>query len=168
MESSPFSLSGLPASFKLLITGIVLSLSVGYAVSLLQVRNRGSFNLQETARHFRGSVSEGEGMYLPQSDATMISVAHVHTFSQPVVLGVIGLLFALTSASEAAKIFWILASFAGSLGMNAGPWLVRDVSEKFVYGLYFSGGLMEIAFVVMAIRVLHEVWKKKILIETKR
>ncbi len=144
-------------SSKVLVTCFVLALSVGYFVSLLQVNNRTSFNFKKTELHFRGSPAEEE-MRIPQSDATMISVAHVHSFSQPVVLGIMGLLFALSSVSEGGKIFWIIFSFAGSLGSVAGPWLIRDVSPKSVYLLHVAGAAMFVSFVVMASRILSEVW----------
>lgn len=154
-------LSSCSLSLKILITCLVLTLAVGYAVSLLQAYNRGSFDLKKTALHFRGSESENSEIYVPQSDTTMISVAHVHTFSQPVVLGVMGLLFVLTGIGEGLKVFWILLSFLSSLLMNAGPWLVRDVSPHFVSLLYFSGAGMVASFFVMAAGVLYEVWIRK-------
>ena len=165
-----FSLAG-PLSQRVLITCIILALAVGYSISLLQVRNRGSFNLKETVRHFRGAESsspEGEGIYVPQSDTALISVAHVHTFSQPIVLSVMGFLFLLTSLSEGVKVFWILLSFFGSFAMNLSPWLIRDVSPGFVCLLYVGGTAMIASFCVMAVKVLYETWWGKISIETEK
>lgn len=154
-----FRLSQCTPSLKVLVTCLVVTLGIGYAVSLLQVNNRGSFDRKKTELHFRGSAEEGEGIYVPQSDPTLISVAHVHTFSQPVVLGVMGLLFALTGLSQAAKIFWIIFSFAGSVAMNASPWLIRDLSPAIVPLLYFGGLAMTGTFLVMAVLILYETWR---------
>ncbi len=160
MEKSKLSL--LPISAKILVTCVVATLALGYSVSLLQVGNRGSFDSEKTIRHFRGSENPAESeVYVPQSDASMISVAHVHSFSQPVVLAIMGFLFVLTAAAEFTKGFWILLSFLGSVSMNLSPWLIRDVSPSFVYGLYFGGAVMLGAFCVMAVRILYDLWMKK-------
>ena len=159
-----FRLSHGSLALKWLVTCFVVTLAAGYAVSLLQVHNRGSFDFQKTAIHFRGAdggADEENGIYIPQSDTTMISVAHVHTFTQPVALGIMGLLFVFTGLSEGAKIFWIAISFVGSLAMNASPWFIRDLSPHFVYGMYLSGTAMFLSFLVMAVSVLYEVWWRK-------
>lgn len=151
-------------SIKVLVTCVVATLAVGYGVSLLQVHNRGAFDRERTILHFRGAETEENGLngiYVRQSDTTMISVAHVHTFSQPVTLGIMGLLFALTGLAEGTKVLWILLSFLGSLAMNAGPWLIRDVSLRFVILLYAAGVIMILSFLVMAAAVLYETWWKK-------
>jgi uncharacterized membrane protein len=159
--SSRVYLSKCSQSLKILITCVVLTIGIGYSVSLLQVYNRGSFNIEKTVIHFRGGGDDPEGIHLPQGNQMMISVAHVHTFSQPVVLALIGLLFALTVLSEGFKAVWILASFLGSLAMNASPWLIRDVSPRFVYLLSVGGGVMILSFMGMAFFILKEVWLLK-------
>jgi hypothetical protein len=155
-----FRLSHGSLALKWLVTGFVVTLAAGYAVSLLQVHNRGSFDFKKTAIHFRGTDEEN-GIYIPQSDTTMISVAHVHTFTQPVALGAMGVLFLFTAVSEGAKVFWILASFLSSLLMNGSPWLIRDVSSQFVYLIYLAGTAMVGSFFVMALRILYELWWRK-------
>ena len=93
------SLTTLPIPAKVLITCFVMAIGVGYSISILQVRARTHLNRQETVRHFRGSDEQPE-IYLPQSSGTMISVAHVHSFSQPVVLALLSFLFLFTNLSE--------------------------------------------------------------------
>ncbi len=165
MDTPKLRLNRLPSSAKILITACVLSLAVGYGVALLQVQVRTHFHPNQTVSHFRGtpentddSVDGAEPIAVPQSDMTLISVAHVHAFSQPVVLALMGFLFLWTGFSERWKIFWILLSFGGSLASNACPWLIRDVSPRFVGGLYAGGGAMFLSFVVMAISVLWTTW----------
>ncbi|MBI4374766.1 MAG: hypothetical protein HY542_07795 [Deltaproteobacteria bacterium] len=153
------SLTTLPLSAKVLITCFVMAIGVGYSISILQVRARTRLDRQETIRHFRGS--EGHpGIYLPQSSGTIISVAHVHSFSQPVVLALLSFLLLFTGLSELSKTIWILISFLGSLMNILSPWLIRDLSPHAVYLLYLSGGALLVSFLVMALSIIHETWKK--------
>jgi len=148
----------LPSSLKILITVFVLSLAVGYSISLLQVFNRTGVQPAQTVRHYRGADSQEGALFLPQSYGTLLSVSHVHSFSQPVVLGLLCLLFALTGSSERAKIIWILVSFFGSFTSLAGPWLVRYLASGTVYLLYVGGTAMFVSFAVMFVGILREVW----------
>ncbi len=152
-----FRLSFCSRPLKVLITLVTLAIGFGYGVSLLQVHDRSDFNRQKAIAYFRG-VEQEPDMYPPQSDTALVSVAHVHTFSQPVILAVMGLLFALTAVSEGFRIFWIVLSFVASFSMNLAPWLIRDVSAGFMYLLYFGGGGMILAYLVMAVTVLKETW----------
>ena len=153
-----FRLGRAPLSLKVLVTCCVLGLAAGYGVSFLQVYNRAHFSRADALRHYRGDPGD-EGLMPPQSDTAMISVAHVHTFSQPAVLGMMGLMLVFTGLSERRKAFWIVLSFLGSFAKNASPWLVRDVSPAFLYLMYAGGGAMFLSFAVMAAAVLKETWK---------
>lgn len=157
MGNEPFRLGKASFSLKTLVTCCVLGLAVGYGVSLLQVYNRSHFKKEDTLRHYRGDA-EDAGLMPPQSDTAMISVAHVHTFSQPAALGMMGLMLVFTGMRERRKAFWIVLSFAGSLAKNGSPWLVRDVSPGFVYLMYAGGAAMFLCFAVMAVAVLKETW----------
>ncbi|MBI2083864.1 MAG: hypothetical protein HYT76_09920 [Deltaproteobacteria bacterium] len=152
-------LSALPISVKILITCFVMAIGVGYSISILQVRARTHLDRGETVRHFRGSEQNPE-VYLPQSTGTMVAIAHVHSFSQPVVVGLLAFLFLFTPLSEGYKTSWILISFAGSLTNILSPWFIRDISPHAVYLLYLSGGAMLVSFLVMALSIIHETWKK--------
>lgn len=153
-----WNLGSLPLSLKVLITAFVLSVAVGYSISLLQVFERAGIKVEQTVRHYRGAEgAEGE-VFIPQSYTTLLSTTHVHTFSQPLLLGLLGFLFALTAASERSKIGWILASFLGSLASNAGPWAIRYLWSGAVYLLYAGGAAMFLSFAAMSVTILHETW----------
>ena len=95
-----WNLKTLPLSLKVLITAFVLTIAVGYSISLLHVFERAGMRADQTVRHYRGTEgAEGE-VFIPQSYATLLSTTHVHTFSQPLLLGLVGFLFALSSVSE--------------------------------------------------------------------
>lgn len=165
MASNRFRLSQANLSLKVLVTCCVLGLAVGYCVSVLQIYNRSHFKKEDAIEHYRGSLEnkgenkgENDGVMVPQSDTYMISIAHVHTFSQPAVLGMMGLMLVFTGMAEGGKAFWIVLSFAGSFAKNASPWLVRDVSPDFITLMYCGGGAMFLSFAVMAFVILKEVW----------
>ncbi len=160
MVQNSFRLSEGRFSLKVLVTCCVLGLSIGYLISLAQIYNRSHFRKDEAIVHFRGSP-EVEGLSVPQSDTSMISIAHVHTFTQPAILGMMGLMLVFTGLSEGSKAFWIVLSFLGSFSKNASPWLIRDVSPGFIYLMYFGGGAMFLCFAVMAFAILRETWFQK-------
>lgn len=167
VNENQINLSRAAPSLKVLMTCFIVALSVGYGVALLQIHDRSDFKMEKAATHFRGVPGDPEGLSLPQTDATMISIAHVHSFAQPALLGLMGLMFAFTGLSERKKIFWILLSFFGSLATNMSPWLIRDVSPRFVYMLSASGFSMFLSFAVMAGVVLFELWFKRARTETR-
>lgn len=160
-NEKPFRLSRAPISLRVLVTCFILALSLAYGVALLQINNRSEFKMERAISHFRGAPEEIDELRMPQSNATMISVAHVHSFSQPALLGLMGLLLVFTGLSEKKKIFWILASFFGSLMTNVSPWLIRDVSPRFVFLIYVAGVMMFLSFAVMAVVVMAELWTRK-------
>lgn len=151
-------LSTLPLSLKVIATCFVLAVGIGYGVAMLQVFNRTGLEVGKTVIHYRGSPDDAT-MSVPQSYPTMLSITHVHSFSQPLVIGLVAFLFALTHLAERSKIFWTLVSFLGSLTSNAGPWLIRYGAPQFVSLLYFSGSAMILGFLVMAFFVLGDLWK---------
>lgn len=148
-------------SLKILVTCLVLSFGLAYSVAFVQVSLQGSFDAKKTIEHFRGDDSGEDELKVRQSDATMVAVAHVHTFGQPMILFVMGGLFLLTGLPERAKGFWIILSFTGSAMMNAAPWLIRDVSPRFVHLLSVSGVLLALCYLVMAFSILKETWGRR-------
>ena len=91
----------------------------------------------------------------------MLSIAHVHTLSQPFMFACFGLIFAFTRVVNRAKNFFIILSFTGSLVSNATPWLIRYVSPQMVYLFPLSQFAILISVSVMALVPLQEMWFKK-------
>lgn len=154
------SLNRLSPSVKVLITVFVLSLAVGYGVACLQIFSRTGFSLEQAIHHYHGGLTEEEQVvYTPPTFGTLVSVSHVHTFSQPVMLGILGFLLTMTYLSEAAKILFILLSFLGSLVSNATPWLVRYLSPHWIFLMPLSQLVLMGTFFVMAGVILYDVWR---------
>ncbi len=152
-------LHSLPASLKVLITAFCLSIAMGYGVACLQIFSRTGFSVQDAARHYHGGLTEQEQeIYTPPSFNTLLAVSHVHTFSQPVMLGLLGLIFALTYLPEGVKVLFILLSFMGSLGSNLAPWLIRYVSPHWTFLLPLTQLLVMGSFFLMLFVILYDVW----------
>lgn len=157
MEKTNLSLSTFPVSLKVLATCFVLTLLLGYGVSLLQVYDRTHFEMAKTLLYYRGAEG-GEGVLVPPSFATLLSVAHVHTFSQPVMLFLLGLLFVFSRLSERQKVLFILLAFLGSVVSNAAPWLIRYGSPRMTILLPLSQLMLMGSFFVMSLVILYDLW----------
>ena len=152
----------LPISLKVLCTCYILTILLGYAVSLVQIFDRTHFDMVETVTYYRGGdTGEEEELFVPQSFKTMLSVAHVHTLSQPMMFALIGLIFVFSSAAERAKVFFIVLLFAGSIASNATPWLVRYIGPGMVYLFPLSQFTITIGLAAASLVSLDEMWFKQ-------
>lgn len=154
-------LSGQPLSVKVLITSFLVMIAIAHGVSLLQVHSRTQFDRQKTITYFRGNPNDPDSLQIPQSYGSMITIAHAHSFSQTMMIGMMGLIFALTGLGEKRKSGVILLYFFSSLLNNGSPWLVRYVSAGWVRLLEAAGGLMMTCFLFMLVVILRDLWCMK-------
>lgn len=150
----------LSLSLKTLAVALIFMLMIGYAVSLIQVYHRSHFDLNQTVKYYRGDSSENESLMLPQSFTTMLSIAHVHSFSQPFIFGAIGFIFAFSSLSQRKKSFLIALGFLGSLVSNMAPWLIRYTVPASVFLFPLSQIMIAVSLIVMSGVSLKELWRK--------
>ena len=157
------NLKSLSSSQKIVVTCFVVTIMLGYLVAVMKIFDHNHLDLEKTLIYYRGAeTGEDVGIILPPSFSTLLSVAHNHMFSQPVMLFLMGILFTFTYMSQKSKSLFILLSFVGSLLSNASPWLIRYVSSKTVMLLPFSQMLMMSSFFVMGFVVLYDIWGKTI------
>ncbi|MBI1908717.1 MAG: hypothetical protein HYS22_00905 [Deltaproteobacteria bacterium] len=150
-----------PLAVKVLISGFLFSLLVGFGISVFQIHDRTGFSVAKTVVHYRGVEGgslDGE-LHLPPTYQTLLSVAHVHTMSQPVMFFLVGFLFVGTALSERLKIFFIVLLFGSSLLSNASPWLVRYLSVKTVVLFPLSASLMIGLFLLMSGVIFYDLWR---------
>lgn len=146
-------------SLKTLVTCFILTILMGYVIALVQVYDRTHFDLSRAILFYRGAETGDEaGIFLPQSFRTLLSVAHVHSFSQPLMFAMLGLVFIFTRASEKLKILFTLLLFAGSITSNITPWLVRYFSPRMAVLLPLSQFAMITGFMVMSAWSIIEMW----------
>ena len=153
-------LNQLSFSLKALATCTILTLLIGYGVAFLQIHGRTTFEMDKVVEYYRGADegSENAGLVLPQSFASLTSVSHVHTLSQPMMLGIMGFIFAFSAITEKSRAFFITLSFLGSVLSNATPWLVRYLAASWVYLFPVSQLCIFVALVFMGIRSLYDLW----------
>ncbi len=161
-NKKPFRLSELSVALKTVITCYIGALFPGYFVALVQVYNRTQFDLTQTLLYYRGaeSGSGDESALTGPSFATLLSVAHVHTMSQPVMLALLCFVFALTYVSQKAKVIFILTAFLSSVASNLAPWLIRYVSRDMVLVFPLSQMFLMLSFFIMAFVILYDAWRK--------
>jgi hypothetical protein len=146
-------------SIKVLVTCFTVTMLIGYGVAFLKIIQITGFppSLDQAALYYRGDPTS-EGLYLPQSYAALLSIAHVHALSQPIMFALIGLAFCFTSVGERLKTSLIVLSFAGLLVSNATPWLVRYGAGAYVFLFPLSQFLMAPIFLFMSVVVIYELW----------
>ena len=152
-------LSKWPASLKVLATCFIVTLVIGYVVSLLQVYFRAGVIFSQVIAHYRGDETGQDPLLLPQTFTTLLSVAHVHTFSQPLLFALLGLIFVFSERSEKTKGLLIVAGFAGSRVSNAAPWLIRYTHPQTVLLLPLSQVAIAVSILVMSYVSLREMWR---------
>lgn len=147
-----------PSSLKALATCYLVTILLGYAVSLTQIYHRTTFNMHKAVTYYRGEENNPEAMLLPQSFATLLSVAHVHTLSQPLLFFVLGLLFCFSLKTQKTKSLFIVLTFLGSILSNLSPWLLRYAHPIFVYLFPLSQIMIFVGLLYMSLVCLKELW----------
>jgi hypothetical protein len=98
----------------------------------------------------------------PDSDAMplrkLLEVTHFHLFTMPVYLMVLAHLFMLSRVRQRAKSAWIAAGTAGVALHLVAPWLARSNTALATPFYAFTGALLTLSFLVMALVPLYEMW----------
>ncbi|MBX7148233.1 hypothetical protein K1X76_04045 [bacterium] len=156
------NLSSWSPSLKALAKGLILTLLLGYFVAFLQIFDRTNMNVKETVQYYRGDESgDPNSILMPQSFTSILSVTHVHSFSQPFIFAGLGFIFAFSTLSERKKAFWISLGFAGTVLSNATPWLIRYVAGEAVYLFGVSQAMMSSSLLIMSFVSLKQLCKKE-------
>lgn len=155
-------LNGQSLPFKMVVTGFLFLQFIGFGVAILQVHDRTAFNIEKTILHYRGTEEESQKeLFLPPDYRELLSVAHVHTMSQPLILFLVGFLFVFSSLKDGMKLFFILLSFGSCLLSNLSPWLLRYVSARTAIFFPLSSALMIGTFLFMAAFILYDLWREE-------
>ncbi len=151
------SLSQFPLAIKVLCACYILSNLLSYGVALLQVYDRSHYDMDKTITYYRGD-EDPDSMMLPQSFTSILSITHVHSFSQPVMLVLLGGIFVFTKKSQKAKSTLIILAFLGLLLSNATPWLIRYAAGGFVYLYPISQTMVAAGILSMSYFSLKEIF----------
>ncbi len=152
-------LAGWPLARKIGATCFIVTLLLGYLIAVLQIYDRSHFDMQKTVQYYRGEESKDpNSIFMPQSFTSMLSVSHVHTLSQPLMFGLLALIFSFSILSEKTKAVFIILGFSGSVLSNLAPWLIRYVAGGNVTLLPISQTMMMLSLMVMGIISIKEMW----------
>jgi len=156
-----FSLSNANASTKVLLTAFLLAVLGGLAVALLQYLDRAGGGSHENAVAWvRGNEDEvrAREIMAPKSYRELLSIAHQHAFSLPMLLFVLLHLVALCTIGERAKIALYVFAF-GALGATmAAPWFVSYLGPEWAPLLRIGGTGLALSIAASALICLFELW----------
>lgn len=157
------NLSSLPLSLKTLGICLIITIMIGYGIGLVQIYARTTYNMKKAVIHYRGDEKNEDEFNInpPQSFQTMLSIAHVHTLSQPLMLGFMALVFCFSRKKEKTKAIFIILSFLGIILSNSAPWLTRYQAASFIYLFPFSQLMIFMSLIVMSFVSLKELCCKK-------
>lgn len=96
----------------------------------------------------------------PMSDRKLLEVTHFHLFTMPVYLLILSHLFMLSQLSSRKKTFWIVAGAIGTASHMAAPWIAAANAPGSTAYYAASGLLLTLAFLVMCLVPLKEMWSK--------
>jgi hypothetical protein len=152
-----FRLSQLQRNAKLVYTGFLVFVALGFCTNGLFQLTRIGPTLQRIAIHYRGGEL-GEAMAFPKTFAELLELTHFHTFIIGVVFLILAHLLIATAISTRLKTGLIVLACAGSLGDIASYWLICYVSPAFAVLQLLSWIEMWVGYGGMIVAALWDMW----------
>ena len=154
---SGFRLSQLQRDAKLVYTGFLVFVALGFCTNGLFQLSRIGPTLQRIAIHYRGDEL-GASMAFPKTFAELLELTHFHTSMMGVVFLILAHLVIATDLSPRLKAAFIALACAGSLGDVASYWLIRYVSPFFAVLQLLSWIGMWVGYGGMIVVALWDMW----------
>ena len=130
----------------------------GFVFTFIWAHSMTELTPRGLAEHYRGSdATFGE----PMSFGQLAETTHFHLFTMPVVFMIMVHVLYLTMANPMMKVIVTWASFIGVTLDLASPWLITYISPFFVLTMLTGDILMVIAFLVMFVLPMYEMWVLK-------
>lgn len=153
--NSRFRLRDTDRHIRLVYTFFLLSMLAAFLFSFFWAHSMTSLTPQKIADHYRGSdATYGE----PMSFRELAEITHFHLFTMPVVFMILVHVLYLTMASNRVKVVTTHAAFAGVSLDLVSPWLITYVSPTFALTMLTGDLLMTVAFLIMFVIPLYEMW----------
>jgi hypothetical protein len=156
--NSRFRLRDTDRHIRLLYSLFLMLMLAGFAFSFFWAHSMTGLNPDGIAQHYRGS-SERFGE--PMSFRELAEITHFHLFTMPVVFMILIHVLYLTMASNTIKVSMTWSAFSGVCLDLVSPWLITYVSPIFVVTMLTGDLLMTVAFLVMLVIPLYEMWMVK-------
>jgi hypothetical protein len=152
-----FRLSQLQNDAKLVYTGFLVFMGLGFSTLALFQLVRIGPTLHRIAVHYRGGELE-QAMAFPKSFAELLELTHFHTFIEGVVFLILAHLVIATDIPRRFKMVLIGLACMGSLGDIASYWLIRYVSSTWAVLQLLSWVEMWVGYGGMILVTLWEMW----------
>lgn len=153
----------LPKEIKLLITGFVIVLSVGFYTGLLFVGETSTANPNGIEEQYLGNEDDenAEVMRFKKSDKEMLTLVHNHILSMSIIFFLLGGIVSITKLNNKLKLILIIEPFASVILTFGGLYLLWTGILWMKYIVMISGILMTVTFTASVIVILRQLLRKK-------
>ncbi len=153
----------LPKYVKNFIAAFVVVLSIGYGSGLLFVGQTDSHNPEGIEENYLGNEAQedAEVMKFKKGEREMLTILHTHILSISFIFFMLGGLVSITSINKKWKAFLMIEPFFSIIITFGGIYLLWKGMLWMKWIVMLSGIIMTAVFVVSAIAVLIQLYKRK-------
>ena len=161
-----FKLQDLDSTSKIFLTFFLITMQLGILIGIGYIYYTTSLNPEGTIEHYNGSEVFDDDIpeEFPKTLENMILTTHAHVNSFAMISLIIGLIFYFNSiVVNKFKLFLMVEPFISTIVTFSCLWLMRYLSDNFVYLVIISSTIMYLCWSVMVLICLYELnFKKRI------
>ena len=161
-----FKLQDLDSTSKIFLTFFLITMQLGILIGIGYIYYTTSLNPEGTIEHYNGSEVFDDDIpeEFPKTLENMILTTHAHVNSFAMISLIIGLIFYFNSiVVNKFKLFLMVEPFISTIVTFSCLWLMRYLSDNFVYLVIISSTIMYLCWSVMVLTCLYELnFKKRI------
>lgn len=152
-----------PKYVKNFIAAFVVVLSIGYGSGLLFIGQTNSHNPQGMEENYLGNENQedAEVMRFKKGEREMLTILHTHILSISFIFFMLGGLVSITSINKKWKAFLMIEPFFSIIITFGGIYLLWKGMLWMKWIVMLSGILMTAVFIVSAMAVLIQLYKRK-------
>ncbi|MEG8945621.1 hypothetical protein [Rosettibacter firmus] len=160
------SLRTLDKSLKLFLITYISVVTIGVSTGLVFLRHTTSFTPKGAIERFRGNIENSDNNFdmvenYPKPISEMLITTHNHILGLAFIFFSIGLIFYFNSIVNLKwKLFLMIEPLISLIISFGSIWLMRFVSEYFVYITVISAILMYLSFYIMVVISLYDLKKE--------
>ena len=161
-----FKLQDLDSTSKIFLTFFLITMQLGILIGIGYIYYTTSLNPEGTIEHYNGSEVFDDDIpeEFPKTLENMILTTHAHVNSFAMISLIIGLIIYFNSiVVNKFKLFLMVEPFISTIVTFSCLWLMRYLSDNFVYLVIISSTIMYLCWSVMVLICLYELnFKKRI------
>lgn len=161
-----FKLQDLDSTSKIFLTFFLITMQLGILIGIGYIYYTTNLNPEGTIEHYNGSEVFDDDIpeEFPKTLENMILTTHAHVNSFAMISLIIGLIFYFNSiVVNKFKLFLMVEPFISTIVTFSCLWLMRYLSDNFVYLVIISSTIMYLCWSVMVLICLYELnFKKRI------